>query len=950
MKRTPLVARTLGRFALLPLAFALIVGGCMADDDDQVDVTAAPLYSSVDGVGPEHGVNWQVDAPWRMEPNSASDHSYDPIPLTITFDDAGQQFGPDKLPLNRFCGAYVVEKQPAQAIQAASVTMVPPTAFHEIEGSEAWLDTGILTPGPNNHLLRRMWNGDSPDDVINVSDWTEWTGTLLYTPRRGAPVGQDLDLIVFARVSESGVCGDVPLTAGQLLYQLEKGRSSELQTWPATPNSLLFADALRVHYAADPLPRFGDGWVYGDVHYHSQGTDNEGESGVAYRAVILAMKAMGLDFAFATEHASSSPQITGAKTIYLDNPPDLGIIKNAIINYAVGNLEDLKAPAVIQSDALRDMSPERFAYLLHWLHDPNGVDQEVEYAGGSTRTPQLFLGGEVDVIPEVSDREAMLGNFEYGNGRYFDVLSACDDVPITYKNILDLVDNTNFEIQCKSSLFQPGSAPGRKAVRDVQGPAQVNYYARQHMVYLPTDGSRTDDFVASDTSAYGGATRYLSEILDGELQAQNKGYVFLAHPVSGASGDNLGRLGPDMVPYSKTQLQTAFASPRVLGLQLWNEDERFSSDVSNLGDFPFLYQQGHEDPDFPGTVSSVTLSWKWTHYDFFKTVGPLLHGAFMWDEVLLWGINPSKTANLSWLKNGAPRKFFMAGGSDAHGDLNYRREGQITGWARANDTAIGKPRNLTFVGSSRPATSGSRRTIGQGQVMDSLKAGHFMVTDGPILRIALDNNNNGVIDDGDTQMGDDTSLWTTAQVPLLVEWKLTPEFGPVKNVNIYVGVQSGTRDGMVYAPGGHGPAGAGTCTDSKYPITDANGKIYCPMPDHYVRDPNGKLRITPTSAEGYHGIRKIYLSPDDYSLFDVDCQDKTIGLGGSDGGSTIHTCHAINLSAPNRLYLRAFAKTNDATEQTLVNRYAFTNPIWVARKTPIVVTVPRPPIGFGRSL
>ena len=59
-----------------------------------------------------------------------------------------------------------------------------------------------------------------------------------------------------------------------------------------------------------PAPRFRDDrWAYGDLHFHGQGTDNEGESGYNYRGVIRAMGAMGLDFVLATEHASDSDQI-----------------------------------------------------------------------------------------------------------------------------------------------------------------------------------------------------------------------------------------------------------------------------------------------------------------------------------------------------------------------------------------------------------------------------------------------------------------------------------------------------------------------------------------------------------------------------------------------------------------------------------------------------------------
>ena len=53
------------------------------------------------------------------------------------------------------------------------------------------------------------------------------------------------------------------------------------------------------------MPRFNDArWAYGDLHFHGQGTDNEGEDGYSYRSVIRAMGAMGIDFVLASEHAS----------------------------------------------------------------------------------------------------------------------------------------------------------------------------------------------------------------------------------------------------------------------------------------------------------------------------------------------------------------------------------------------------------------------------------------------------------------------------------------------------------------------------------------------------------------------------------------------------------------------------------------------------------------------
>ena len=109
----------------------------------------------------------------------------------------------------------------------------------------------------------------------------------------------------------------------------------------------------RVYLAPEPLPRFDKRWLYGDFHYHSQGTDNEGEAGYNYRGVIRAMGALGLDFVFAVDHASSSEQIIDA-----DLPP-VGVIPE--IAHSQGD-KLTEANARLTGGTLRDMSAERFAF------------------------------------------------------------------------------------------------------------------------------------------------------------------------------------------------------------------------------------------------------------------------------------------------------------------------------------------------------------------------------------------------------------------------------------------------------------------------------------------------------------------------------------------------------------------------------------------------------------
>jgi hypothetical protein len=311
-------------------------------------------------------------------------------------------------------------------------------------------------------------------------------------------------------------------------------------------------------------------------------------------------------------------------------------------------------------------------------------------------------------------------------------------------------------------------------------------------------------------------------------------------------------------------------------------------------------------------------------------------------------MNPAMTRDLAWLQ-GAPRRVFMAGGSDAHGDLNFRREGMITGWSSSNDTAIGKPRNLLYVGDARPTAVIGGSAIGQTQVVDAFRTGNFSVTDGPALRIAIDRNRNGFIDKADTPMGGVANVNT---VPLIVEWKSTPEFGPVTSIDIYVGSQAGTAEGITWAPSAHGarPSGkpTGTLTED---IPDATtGRVYKQLDDNYFLDGSGKLRIEMLHGEGHGGRRKVVLSRADYPVVEKECHVETTSepprcwtdaAGRKHCSKPVLTddtiCTASRVTPAERIYVRAFARTKSSarvgSSRVELQRFAYTNPIWVRPNT-----------------
>lgn len=1044
--------KPLSRFALW-LGVFLFIGGLA--NAEEIGKTTQALSGTIGGIGPLNGVEWQVDMPWRMEPievpasiqrrgstsrqpsgstitavearvqrpsGSQSEAGeigpavedklvtqYDPIPITFTINDAQQQEGTE-VSLGRFCGLYVIEFQPDKVDPEPGVTFIPPGGFFEIEASRRWEKDGtIALPISESHQLRRMWAGDSPDDLLMIRDWVEWNGTAYYTPVAGAPKGKDLRVIAAARVSTSSSCTTKQFTAASIVNKLREGndfsprRFEELvreevekqggnQRDPADradaiarvsedftihlndEDSIFFGDFLRTHYAARPLPKFGDDWAYGDLHYHSQGTDNEGESGTSYRSALASMKALGLDYAFATDHASDGEQLTGINMLFLETIPSIHSASNYLKNVPgvtqlVKQVEDAAEDFLVstlegagvgfpqqQLKAYRDMSPERFSHLHGWLQGPGGGNRQVGARPGSKRLPQIFLGGEVDVIPEASAEDAAAGYYVYGDGLLYRWRQACLGLP-------DIVGHLDFAEDCVASgLQQTGGLDGRVSLQDVQGLLITDFFARQHLLYLPRQTVPSADsgerFLSSQTSQYGGATRHLTELID-EVDDGDLGFLFLAHPVVAAGGSGVGRLGPDIYPYSKAQLGVAFASPRVLGLQIWNENARHHT-VRGAGSeskFPFLHR-ARIDEDSDGALDWSMIDWRWSTLSDGSVTGSLYEGAAMWDMVNLWGITPERTKAIG-LSDGKPRKFFMAGGSDAHGDFNYRREGAIVGWASANDTAIGSPRNLTYVGSERPSVVDGRSTLGQDQVLGGLRSGQFTVTDGPALRIAVDKNGNGQIDSEDVPMGGDLSLtsargglrpraWSAsapATIEVVVEWSSTSEWGPVKKVELLVGVQNGTHQGLVYRP-------MRLCGQGGL-ILDASGREHCTtVSDIYVRDASGVLSFDVPIMEGMRGRRTVELDVADYPLFDRVCRAVTsvqraqqVPNTGNQGDDdvvldplpppTTLICTAENVASPERMFVRAVATTVDETRPPVaesthsLQRFAYTNPIWI---------------------
>ena len=879
-------------------------------------------------------------------------------------------------------------------------------------GTDRWQ---YLPEAAPQHRICRVWDGDDCEPFRNVSGTSEWHGLLWYQPKQEPKPGSKLSLEIEVRVTHVPWVDCNGVVSG-------KHDATELVTRLITLKS-----HVEVYFGDAPLPRFNNSWLYGDLHYHSQGTDNEGESAYNYRGVVRAMGAMGLDFVFATEHASDAAQLIDAD---LDLNEAL-----AATSYVLGKTPLSPGgggPALYEQTThwgvLRDMSKQRFTFNHELIYGKRGVNREAALLASDGHrpqgylthhvVPQVFLGGELDAIPEIRaidnatvpiflgwSRDATL--VTYGNGRKYDISELCGG----WNSDLAWMGRS-----CEPE-FLVENVNGAFLVKDVQGIDGYDY-GREHLVYFPrtgqlmipkdgqAEGRRETAFIASDTGRFGGANRRLTEKNKGMEsllpEIEKKGYVFIAHHLNGSKGSP----GPEGPPWSEHMLRQAWASPAVLGLEFWNEDGRVRSTIcrryqfeeceGDEGGYEIGYERNETFEVGPKTVSTDPAPVNERRQGFVDTAqlfelipwnletgawgertwsieSTLHHGSYSWDHMNLLGLDENMTRQLEWLEPGEPRRFFMAGGSDAHGDLNYRRAGYFLRTTETNETALGKPRNLVLVGrpmvagfgipgvdrggsDSQPGVSpGSVRALEtprgetkkeaqhmfhtQEQVTDALHQGRFCVTDGPALRIAVDVNGNGEIDHEDVQMGGIAHLYRDEPLNLLVEWLSTPEFGPVTKVDLYVGVAKGVDEGArTYAPRAHGTRSEqdpkSTLTGHSY---ESNGRTYQKMEDGYWLD--SALRIVPPRMDP-----------------ELPAVDPSSAPPNSLAGVSLKVLNLDNFEVENRItgdrfFIRAFAETNNeemvygrptgrlpAVDVGVkpwtapIPRYAFTNPIWIIRQ------------------
>lgn len=233
--------------------------------------------------------------------------------------------------------------------------------------------------------------------------------------------------------------------------------------------------------------------------------------------------------------------------------------------------------------------------------------------------------------------------------------------------------------------------------------------------------------------------------LSSRLAALNgAGLAFAAHPsdnmeVNRMLGVDIG----DIVPWSPGNFGTALSYDTFYGLEIWNTRMTMRTtggDLDNIN--PFTRQL---DSGGTGWAEIENPADENAYLD------NLFESIVQWETLLLANLDPI-------------RKIVVNAGSDAHGDLNYFTTiGDVTDPDDVDcyDNALGKARTLVYA----PERSGA-------SVLEGMRNGHAIITDGPVLLIGMDTNQDNRLDkaDGDAIPGDVISVSGMAAADIFIEW------------------------------------------------------------------------------------------------------------------------------------------------------------------------------------
>jgi len=262
----------------------------------------------------------------------------------------------------------------------------------------------------------------------------------------------------------------------------------------------------------------------------------------------------------------------------------------------------------------------------------------------------------------------------------------------------------------------------------------------------------------------GPGERPVTPDLNGALaQIQGDGFAYSSHPLNTLSKDFYGfELGANGSAWGLVNILQALTYESFRGLQIFNTR---------------------------ATVTSTDQDNPWSDFDAGVAVDEpypqeLLAGVELWDSLVA-----------AKIAGGDPRRFFVAGGSDAHGDFNYATHLGLDNYAE--DNAIGKAQTVAYV----PGDWGPGNLPPMAEILAAYRAGRTIITDGPFVEIGIDTDG----DDSwygpqDLVLGQAGVLNPATAAELHLRWSSLPEFGSVAEVKLIAVDGTGATVVATYNP------------------------------------------------------------------------------------------------------------------------------------------------------
>ena len=310
-----------------------------------------------------------------------------------------------------------------------------------------------------------------------------------------------------------------------------------------------------------------------------------------------------------------------------------------------------------------------------------------------------------------------------------------------------------------------------------------------------------DAYIASpDCGAPG--ERPVSPALNAGLDAlSGGGFAYAAHPLDDLSAEVLGLdFGVNGAVWGDEDLTVALLREDFRGLEIFNTRRTvYSNDQFDPWD-DFDAGDPADDP-YPGK---------------------LLDGIALWDALL--------QADLA---TGTPRKIFVSGGSDAHGDFNYSSHMSLDDYAE--DNAMGKVQTVVHAPGAAAGEVPPRADL-----LAALRAGRAVATDGPFLEIGLDGDGDGDWTGPlDASLGDDIARHPDHPGSLHLRWAALPEFGEIASVTLWLVTPAGKSSLASYAPAA---AGQGLSGEATLDLTGLLPTGWCALRAECLADDGGAGR------------------------------------------------------------------------------------------------------------